>query len=170
MKKILILLTLSVFSMNVFANAKPLISKLNTNETLPFYSVEYDDKRDPFKDATAAIELAKASNRNVLIEIGGTWCTWCHKMDDFLAQHPEIFHQLHSKFVLLKISVSDSNENEAFMKSLPPVLGYPHMFVSTNSGKMILSKDTAELLINGEYSVKNWSKFLNKWQVSNTQG
>jgi thioredoxin-related protein len=170
MTKILILLTLSVFSMSVFASTESLTSQLSINETLPLYSVEYNDKRDPFKDAKAAIKLAKASNRNVLIEIGGTWCTWCHKMDDFLAKNPEIYHQLHSKFVLLKISVSDRNENEAFMKSLPPVLGYPHMFVSTNGGKMILSKDTAELLINGEYSVKNWSRFLNKWQVSNTQG
>jgi len=167
MKKIslLIILLLSTISLSTLSSATQI-----SNETLPSYSVIYDDKRNPFKDATAAIKLAKESNRNVLIEIGGTWCTWCHKMDDFLEQNPEIYQQLHSKFVLLKISVSDSNENEAFMKSLPPVLGYPHMFVSTNSGKMVLSKDTAELLQDGEYSTKNWTTFLNKWQASNTQG
>jgi hypothetical protein len=91
-------------------------------------------------------------------------------MDVFLAENPEVYQKLHSEFVLLKISVSDSNENEAFMKSLPPVLGYPHMYVSTSSGKMLLSKDTAELLVGEQYSKEQWLAFLNKWQSSATKG
>lgn len=139
-------------------------------DDLPKYSKVYDEKSDPFKDANAAIKLAQKTQRNVLIEIGGNWCSWCKKMDAFLAENPEVYHKLHSEFVLLKISVSDSNENEAFMKSLPPVLGYPHMYVSTSSGKMLLSKDTAELLVGEQYSKKHWLAFLNKWQSSATKG
>ena len=131
---------------------------------LPEYSKVYNDQRDPFKDATAALTLAKSTNRNVLIEVGGDWCTWCHKMDAFLLKNPKVYQALHSKYVLLKINVSDSNKNTAFMKSLPPVLGYPHMYVSTASGKMLLSKDTAELQDNNGYSTDYWLTFLNKWQ------
>jgi thioredoxin-related protein len=116
-------------------------------DDLPKYSKVYDKKSDPFKDANAAIKLAQKTQRNVLIEIGGNWCSWCKKMDVFLAENPEVYQKLHSEFVLLKISVSDSNENEAFMKSLTPVLGYLHRYVLTSSGKMLLSKYTAELLI-----------------------
>ena len=65
----------------------------SSNITLPLYSQVYSEQRDPFKDAIAAITLAKETNRNVLIEIGGTWCTWCHKMDAFLAKNPEVYHQ-----------------------------------------------------------------------------
>ncbi len=131
---------------------------------LPKYSKVYDDQRDPFKDANAALTLARETDRNVLIEIGGNWCTWCHKMDAFLLENPTVYKALHSKYVLLKINVSDSNENEDFMKSLPPVLGYPHMYVSTPAGKMLLSKDTAELQDNSGYSKDYWLGFLNKWQ------
>lgn len=137
---------------------------------LPLYSKVYDDQRDPFKDAVAAIKLAKDSNRNVLIEIGGNWCTWCHKMDDFLAKNPDIYQELHNKFVLLKINVSDSNENEAFMKALPPVLGYPHMYVSNSSGKMLLSKDTGEFLEQGQYSREAWLSFIERWKIQQNQG
>lgn len=137
-------------------------------KTLPKYSRVYDDNSDPFSDATAAIKLAKETNRNVLIEIGGNWCSWCHKMDVFLEKNPDIYQALHSKYVMLKINVSDVNENEEFMKSLPPVLGYPHMYVSTANGKMLLSKDTAELLEGDNYSPKQWLLFLNKWQPSKT--
>jgi thioredoxin-related protein len=124
----------------------------------------YDDQRDPFKDANAALALAKKTNRNVLIEVGGNWCSWCHKMDAFLLKNPNVYKILHSKYVLLKISVSDTNENNDFMKSLPPVLGYPHMYVSTASGKMLLSKDTAELQDSDGYSTEHWLSFLQQWQ------
>ena len=164
---LLIVLFLSgLFTLN---DASAKTTAANVVNELPLYSKIYSDKRDPFKDAQAAIKLAQATDRNVLIEIGGTWCTWCHKMDAFLEANPKVYKQLHENYVVLKISVSDSNENEAFMKSLPPVQGYPHMYVSTNSGRMLLSKDTAELLDNLEYSVEYWSTFLDKWRVENNQ-
>lgn len=145
-------------------------SELSLSHQLPEYSKVYDDQRDPFKDANEALTLAKQTNRNVLIEIGGNWCTWCHKMDAFLLKHPKIYQALHNKYVLLKINVSDSNENADFMKSLPPVLGYPHMYISTAEGKMLLSKDTAELQDNNGYSRDYWIAFLNKWQINSSVG
>lgn len=139
------------------------------SQNLPLYSTVYDDQRDPFADAKAAITLAGQTNRNVLIEIGGDWCTWCHKIDAFLVDNPDVYKALHDNFVLLKISVSDSNENADFMKGLPPVLGYPHMYVSTGKGKVILSKDTAEFLSSGNYSRQAWLDFIEQWSVDNNQ-
>jgi thioredoxin-related protein len=160
-------LLLFVLLVGMFTTSYSQAEKITS--ALPLYSKIYDEKRDPFADAKAAIALAQSSNRNVLIEIGGNWCTWCHKIDAFLEKNPEIYQSLHSKFVLLKISVSDTNENEAFMRSLPPVLGYPHMYVSTNTGQMLLSKDTAELLDGLQYSKIYWTEFLDKWQAKNNK-
>ncbi len=154
------------FMVSIFIFFLPLNTLAIESTDLPFYSKHYDDQRDPFKDASAAIALASKTNRNVLIEIGGNWCGWCKKMDAFLEKNPKVYQALHSKYVLLKVSVSDANENEAFMKGLPPVLGYPHMYVSTGSGKMLLSKDTAELLEGEQYSIKQWLAFLERWQVT----
>ena len=80
--KILLIILLSVFISPVMA-----VDGIN----LPKYSKIYDDQRSPFKDATAALALAKETNRQVLIEIGGNWCSWCHKMDTFLSNNPH-FH------------------------------------------------------------------------------
>jgi thioredoxin-related protein len=161
---LVISLTLLLSSIATAKTASPVITP-----NLPTYSKIYDDQRDPFKDAAAALTLAKETNRQVLIEIGGNWCSWCHKMDAFLTKNPDVSEALHSQYVLLKISVSDSNENNDFMKSLPPVLGYPHMYVSTAQGKMILSKDTAELLAGDNYSRSQWLSFLSDWSVSATK-
>ena len=172
MKSVLLVIFTLMINVSLFfvgqVNAKSVgdhsSSQLIIGEALPEYSKVYDEKRDPFSDANAALALAKKTNRNVLIEIGGNWCTWCHKMDAFLEENPDVYKELHSKYVLLKISVSDANENESFMKSLPPVLGYPHMYVSTASGKMLLSKDTAELQDSNGYSTEYWLAFLQQWQ------
>lgn len=136
---------------------------------LPLFSKIYDDARDPFKDAKAAINLANHSQRNVLIEIGGNWCVWCKKIDAFLEKNPDIYQALHANFVLLKINVSDVNENADFMKALPPVLGYPHMYVSTSKGKVLLSKDTADFLRAGKYSREQWLRFIEQWKFDNNQ-
>ncbi|MBL0709467.1 MAG: thioredoxin family protein [Colwellia sp.] len=170
--KVVVVLVISVLSLYLFAtdNAQAKSSNIQQKKelslihNLPDYSKVYDEQRDPFNDANAALTLAKKTNRHVLIEIGGNWCTWCHKMDAFLLKNPNIYQALHNKYVLLKINVSDANENEAFMKSLPPVLGYPHMYISSATGKMLLSKDTAELQDNNGYSKDYWLSFLNKWQ------
>ncbi|TMM45751.1 thioredoxin family protein [Colwellia ponticola] len=153
-----------LFSSVAIANT----SSMAVAPNLPTYSKVYDDQRDPFADALAALALAQATNRQVLIEIGGNWCNWCEKMDNFLVKNPEVYQALHSQYVVLKVNVSDRNENNDFMQSLPPVLGYPHMYVSTAQGKMILSKDTAELLEGSDYSTTQWLSFLSNWSVSAT--
>ena len=171
MKVVIILLISLLLPFSNLSQGADLIKDAPKNlaKNLPQYSKVYDDKSDPFIDASAALALAKATNRQVLIEIGGNWCSWCHKMDSFLAKNEDIYQALHSQYVLLKINVSDSNENKAFMDSLPPVLGYPHMYVSTADGKMILSKDTAELLSGNNYSRENWLTFIDKWSIASMQ-
>ncbi|WP_290251161.1 thioredoxin family protein [Thalassotalea ponticola] len=152
-------------------NNTSLASDSASNSDLPLYSTVYDAKRDAFSDARAAIKLAGESNRNVLIEIGGDWCTWCHKIDAFLTANPDVYQALHNNFVLLKVNVSDENDNAKFMASFPKVLGYPHMYVATTEGKVILSKDTAEFLDQSgvEYSRQAWLSFIDTFKAANNQ-
>jgi len=161
MKKLLAFITVYFLSQQVLA--APAEDKAPSVFPLPAYSQAFDDKRDPFNDARAAIKLAQQTDRNVLIKIGGLWCSWCHKMDKFLKENPDIYQDLHNNFVLLKVNVSDTNENADFMKGLPPVQGYPHMYVTTAQGKMLLSKDTAEFLDDLEYSREQWQTFIAQW-------
>jgi thiol:disulfide interchange protein len=136
-------------------------------DALPEYSLKYDPSRDPFKDGASAIELAKDTNRRVLIEVGGEWCKWCHILDDFLDDNPDIKQRLHSTFVMLKINVSDANENSLFLKAFPKPLGYPHMYVTEKNGSILRSKDTADFLVNGKYSREQFSHFFDRWEIKN---
>lgn len=131
----------------------------------PEYSLKYDPSRDALQDGHAAIKLAKESNRRILIEVGGDWCKWCHLLDRFINKHPDIKTQLHQTFVVLKVNVSGENKNSAFLKVFPQPLGYPHMYVTEKNGKLLLSKDTAQFLIKGKYSVKRFKAFIKRWSI-----
>jgi thioredoxin-related protein len=134
-------------------------------EVLPAYSREYDAARDPFVDGRAALLLARQTGRQVLIEVGGNWCSWCHQLDRFLAENIQVWDKLNRHFVVLKINVSQENENADFMAGLPRPLGYPHIFISDPQGHIIYSKDTAELVKNGKYSKQQFIKFIDRWKL-----
>lgn len=137
---------------------------VSAQSPLPPYSQAYDPARDPFADGRAALKLARETNRRVLIEVGGDWCRWCHVLNKFLAENQDINEQLHRQFVILKVNVSEANDNADFMAGFPQPLGYPHIYITESDGTIIFSKDTAELLENSRYSVKRFQQFIDKWK------
>lgn len=135
--------------------------------SLPAYSRVYDPSRNPFVDGRDALKLAQHSGRRVLIEVGGDWCRWCHILERFLLEHAALRSSLHEKFVVLKVNVSEDNDNADFLSAFPKVLGYPHMYITENDGSIVQSQDTAEFLKNGNYSVQHFQAFLERWGVIN---
>lgn len=137
--------------------------------SLPLYSTQYNVKQDAFKDGAEAIKLATSTNRRILIELGGDWCKWCHKMDMFFDNNPQVKQKLHETFVMLKINVSDENDNAEFLKSFPKPLGYPHMYVSEYNGSVLWSQDTAEFLKDGHYTRESFMAFFDRWTLKDKQ-
>lgn len=134
-------------------------------DELPVYSVVYDPQRDPFADGSAALELARATQRRVLIEVGGEWCSWCHVLSRFLESHPEVKNRMHEVFVVLKVNYSEENENSEFLQRFPEPIGYPHMYVADNDGTVLHSQTTAAFLHDGDYSAQRWLAFFEQWAM-----
>lgn len=146
------LTSLSVFSAGAF-------------EPLPDYSQKYDPHRDVFEDANAAIKLAAQTQRRILIELGGNWCSWCHVLDKFFKDNPALNKELHETFVVFKVNVSEANDNHKFLKVFPEASGYPHMYVTESNGTILRSVDTAIFLVNGSYSIERFEMFFKRWSI-----
>ena len=138
---------------------------VNIASALPAYSQSYDPARDPFADGRAALQLAQQTNRRVLIEVGGNWCSWCLQLDKFLNANQQLRDQLHRYFVVLKVNVSEKNDNADFIAGFPKPLGYPHIYIAEANGTIIFSKDTAQLLENSRYSVARFQQFIDRWKL-----
>jgi thiol:disulfide interchange protein len=134
---------------------------------LPVYSRIYDASRNPNADGRDALKLAKETNRKVLIEVGGDWCSWCFVLDRFIRETPGLESRLHQVFVVLKVNISEKNDNSKFMAVFPPALGYPHMYVTDSSGNILSSQDTADFRENNNYSEVRFMAFLDRWQNYN---
>ena len=134
---------------------------------LPVYSRIYDVSRNPNADGRDALNLAKETNRKVLIEVGGDWCSWCFVLDRFIKDNPRLESRLHQVFVVLKVNISEQNDNSEFMAAFPPAQGYPHMYVTDSSGNTLSSQDTADFRENNNYSEVRFMAFLDRWDNKN---
>jgi thioredoxin-related protein len=154
------IIVLALIGMLISANAAV------ATTTIPDYSKSYDPARDPFIDGKNALQYAQQSNRRVLIELGGNWCAHCMKLDRFIATTPAVKELLYRNFVVLKINVSDENDNREFRQGLPATFGYPHIFIADSKGSILYSKDTTQLLEQGSYSAARFIEFLRQWATT----
>ncbi len=137
------------------------------DEMLPSYSTRYDPESNAFDDGRDALKLAKDTNRRVLVEVGGSWCVWCKRFDQVIEENPDFRKILNDNFVVLKINVSDANENEEFLKIFPGINGYPHFFVSESDGTLLHSTDATGWIEDHELSVTKLTRFVQQWAANN---
>ena len=124
---------------------------------------KYDPKRDAAQDIREAAAEAKRTNRRVLLEVGGEWCSWCHHMDDFFQAHPDLTSLRDKSFVTIKINFSEENPNKEVLAQYPAIAGYPHLFVLDSDGALVHSQDTSPLEESKSYNLDRFATFLAYW-------
>ncbi len=126
-------------------------------------SAGYDPTADPFADLQAAQETAAAEDKNILLKVGGNWCSWCRLMEKFIHDNQDLEKALNEAFVVIKVSYSDDNKNEQFLSKFPPVPGYPHLFVLNPKGELLHSQDSGVLESGRGYSKEAFFDLIHKW-------
>ncbi len=119
----------------------------------------------PASAATLAFDTAKrqatTEGKRVLIVAGGEWCRWCHVLDRFLHETPDIDAQWRASFVVVKFAVGENGEGNPVLDTLPPASGYPHFWVLAAEGTLIASVETGALeLGNDDYNPRAFRRFL----------
>jgi thioredoxin-related protein len=152
MKKIILLITLTIFTSPLFSQQYETVKK-------------FDPTRNPEQDLKNAIEYAQKTNKRIILDVGGEWCIWCHRIDSFIESHKEIKEFLDKHFVVVKVNYSKENKNEKFLSSYPQIPGYPHFFVLDKDGKFLHSQDTGVLEKDKDYDEQKFMEFLKKWAM-----
>ncbi len=123
----------------------------------------FDEKRDAAADIKLGVAEAKRSHRRVLLDVGGEWCIWCHRLDTLIMKNPDLSAFLNKNFVVVKVNYSKENKNEALLSQYPKIPGYPHLFVLDEKGKLLHSQDTSELEEGKGHSKEKVLAFLKTW-------
>ena len=125
---------------------------------------KFDPLRNSDSDLKAAVELAKSTNKRIVLDVGGEWCIWCRRIDAFMRNTKEVKSLIEDNFIFVKINYSKENKNEDFLSQYPKVEGYPHFFVLDENGKLLHSQNTGELEKDKDYDSEKFVAFLNKWK------
>jgi thioredoxin-related protein len=157
-----LLLTIIIFSMLISSCKK---QKSENNQYVPV--TEFDPNRDAAKDIQNAIVEAKRTGKRILLDVGGDWCIWCHRLDNFFEDNKDINKFLHKNYVVVKINYSKENKNKAVLSQYPKIEGYPHLFVLDSDGTLLRSQNTGELESGDHHDREKVFAFLKTWAPDN---
>lgn len=158
---IFLLLTVFTFPFSTILSQVDSV-KINEHEKAKTI-VKFDPSRNPFDDLKQAVKKAKRTKKKILLDVGGEWCIWCHKLDDFFEANKDVTDFLNQHYIVLKINYSKENKNEKFLSQYPKIPGYPHFFVIDSKGKFLHSQDTGVLEKDGAHDRDKVLSFLKEW-------
>jgi thiol:disulfide interchange protein len=135
-----------------------------TQETTPKAAAgKYDPKANPEEDLRKAVRQATREGKHILMEVGGEWCSWCHRMEAFFERSTTLKEFRDKNYVLLRVNFSEENENKSFLSKYPPIDGYPFLFVLDGAGKFLHAQSTAVLEEGKTYDLERVSEFLRQY-------
>lgn len=128
----------------------------------------YNPQANASAELAAAIKTANATNKHVLVQIGGNWCSWCIKFHNFTTTDAQLDSTLKADFVVLKINHSKEVPNLEVLEKLeyPQRFGFPVFVVLDGKGKRLHTQNSAYLEEDKGYSKKKLQEFLGHWSKS----
>ena len=110
----------------------------------------------PEEDAKDAIEKAvkeaKTAGKHVLVQVGGNWCIWCARFDDFVSTDRGLDSLMRENYVIYHLNHSPENKNNDLLKKyeFPQRFGFPVFLVLNEKGDL-LHTQTSWYLEGGKY-------------------
>lgn len=91
----------------------------------------------------AALEQAKTESKSVLLHVGAPWCSWCHRLDDFLHEQAALVGR---DYVDLKIDIDRMENGDKVVERLRKEGsgGVPWMIVLSPDGSELITSDGPE--------------------------
>lgn len=123
----------------------------------------YDTSKSGQELIAAALARAQRDRKHVLIEWGGNWCSWCHKLHDLFTHDEQVRAVLYLEFELVLV---DSNQNNKLMLSYAGTdrqYSYPHLTVLDSAGHVLTNQNTEPLEKGDGHSPEAVNDFLRKW-------
>ena len=85
------------------------------------------------------VKQAKKEGKHVFIQIGGNWCIWCARFNDFINTDSKIDSLVKAGYVVYHVNYSKENFNAKLLAKYgyPQRFGFPVFLVLDGDGKLI---------------------------------
>lgn len=94
-----------------------------------------------------SIKQAKTEGKHVFIQIGGNWCIWCARFEDFITKDKEIDSTVQSGYVVYHLNYSKENYHAKLLAKYgyPQRFGFPVFLVLDGDGRLIQTQNSGYL-------------------------
>jgi thioredoxin-related protein len=125
----------------------------------------YNPAADAKIEIADAVKQARDEHKNVLLQIGGNWCVWCHRFNDLVTQTPELDNYLHDNYVVVHVNYSPENKNEKVLADLgyPQRFGFPVFVVLDGKGNRLHTQNSGYLEEGKGHSKEKVMEFFKDW-------
>ncbi len=125
----------------------------------------YKPDDDAKKEIESAIKQAKESGKHVMLQIGGNWCVWCARFNDFVTNAKSLDSSLKANYVVYHLNYSKENKNLDILKkySFPQRFGFPVFLVLNEKGELLHTQTSWYLEAGKGYDKEKVAAFFNDW-------
>ncbi len=154
MKKIIIVLVMTLAGLQVFS------------QDMKNFKL-YNPAEDAEAGISKAVKEAKTQGKNVFVQIGGNWCIWCARFNDFVKTDKSIDSLVNANYVVYHMNYSEENTNPKLLAKygFPQRFGFPVFLVLDGSGKLLHTQISSYLEEGKGYSKSNVVGFFKDWTV-----
>jgi thioredoxin-related protein len=114
-----------------------------------------------------AVKKANKEGKNVFIQIGGNWCIWCARFNDFVTKDNSIDSLIKADYVVYHLNYSEDNKNEELQAKYkyPQRFGFPVFLVLDGKGNLIHTQNSGYLEDGSKsYNRNSVIGFLKDWR------
>jgi thioredoxin-related protein len=112
-----------------------------------------------------AVKQAKNSGRHVMIQIGGNWCVWCARFNDFVSNDPQLDSLVKANYVVYHLNHSKENKNNELLKKyeFPQRFGFPVFLILNEQGDLVHTQSSWFLEAGKSYDKEKVTAFFTDW-------
>jgi thioredoxin-related protein len=106
----------------------------------------YNENQDIRNDLKKAIALAQKENKNILVQFGGNWCSWCMRFHALVNGDARVDSVMKANYIymLLNVSQDKAKRDYALFQEFgyPNRFGYPVFVILDKNGKRLNTQDS----------------------------
>lgn len=125
----------------------------------------YKPAEDAEREIANATQKAKKEGKHVFIQIGGNWCVWCARFEDFITTDRQIDSLINANYVVYHLNYSKENYNEKLLAKygFPQRFGFPVFLVLDSDGKQLHIQNSVYLEQGKSYNRTAVINFFYDW-------
>ncbi|MFZ9386607.1 MAG: thioredoxin family protein [Chitinophagaceae bacterium] len=125
----------------------------------------YKPGEDAEKKIEEVIREAKKNKKHVFIQIGGNWCIWCARFNEFVTRDAAMDSLVKANYVVYHMNYSPENYNNKLLAKFgfPQRFGFPVFLILDGKGSLLHTQNSAYLEEGKSYSQEKVKEFFYNW-------